>query len=133
MKKIFILIWVLLFLSCEKKSRIVDESGFYFLVEEDSLILMKPRIQPHQDGYGYEEAKKRGMVPNEQTARMIAESVWLPIYGTEIYTELPFVVSEQGDSAWFVEGSLPRGLIGGTCEILISKKDGRIIYVNHQQ
>ncbi len=24
----------------------MDESDFYYLVEEDSLILMKPRIQP---------------------------------------------------------------------------------------
>ncbi len=119
-------------ISCKEK-KFVDESGFYYMVEEnDTLIVMESKIQPKREGHELEGAKKLGFVPDEETAIKIAESVWYPIYGSDVYTELPFKAEAEGDSAWFVHGTLPKGFIGGTCEIRIRRSDGKILYVGHQ-
>ncbi len=75
-----------------------------------------------------------GYVPDKETAIKIAESVWLPIYGKDIYEEQPFV-AKLNDDIWTVTGTLPQveGMVtvGGVAEIDISKKDGRILRVIH--
>ena len=40
-----------------------------------------------QNGY----IPKAGFVPNSETAIKIAEAVWFPIYGNDIYDKKPFV------------------------------------------
>ena len=70
---------------------------------------------------------------DKETAIKIAESVWYPIYGSEIYTELPFEAILEGDSVWFVHGNLTKGTQGGCAEIRIRKKDSSILYVAHQR
>jgi len=65
-----------------------------------------------------------GRVPNEKTAIRIAEAVWLPIYGDSIYRSKPFKANLVDDSIWVVEGSLPKGSIGGTPYAEIRKSDG---------
>jgi hypothetical protein len=73
---------------------------------------------------------KDGFVPNKITAIRIAISVCLPIYGDAIYKEKPFdAVLKNG--IWIVEGSLPKGYIGGVAVIRIQKKDGKILSVIH--
>jgi len=88
---------------------------------------------------------EKGLVPDTTTAIKIAEAVWLPIYGKEIYSELPFKAVLSGDSAWYVYGYLPPSHIsidkngdttfyivhGGVAEILIRKSDGKIFGVMH--
>ncbi len=103
-------------------------------MEEDTFIRLEPRIQPKIEGYGEEEAMRRGMVPDKETAIKIAESVWYPIYGSEIYTELPFIAELEGDTAWLVQGSLPEGFnVGGCAMIRIRKSDAAVLYVIHEK
>ncbi|MBR3453052.1 MAG: hypothetical protein IKH25_09350 [Muribaculaceae bacterium] len=131
------IIWVALslgLLSCQRPSNIkFDETGFYILKEEDTFIHLEPRIQPKIEGYGKAEAQRRGMVPDKETAIKIAESVWYPIYGSEIYTELPFIAELEGDTVWEVRGSLPEGWLGGTAVIRLRKSDAAVQNVWHEK
>ena len=138
------IIWVALslgLLGCQQPSNIkFDETGFYILKEEeeDSIIDMTedssiPRIRPYFEGYGRVKALRRGMVPDKETAIKIAESVWYPIYGSQIYTEQPFVAELEGDTVWFVRGSLPKGRVGGCAEIRLRKSDAAVLDVNHEK
>lgn len=135
------IIWVALslgLLSCQRQSNIkFDETGFYILKEEkeDTIIdiweeTSIPRIRPYFEGDGLDES--RGMVPDKETAIKIAESVWYPIYGSEIYTEQPFIAELEGDTVWFVRGSLPKGRVGGCAEIRLRKSDAAVLDVNHE-
>ena len=137
------IIWVALslgLLSCQRPSNIkFDETGFYILKEEeeDSIINMLedtsiPRIRPYFEGDEFDES--RGMVPDKETAIKIAESVWYPIYGSQIYTEQPFVAELEGDTVWIVRGSLPEGegWVGGTAVIRLRKSDAAVLDVNHE-
>jgi hypothetical protein len=80
---------------------------------------------------GYEP--KDGFVPDAETARKIAEAVWVPIYGQkQIDLEKPFIVTLEGD-VWSVEGDYPKekNAVGGAAIIRIRKKDGKILYLTH--
>ena len=72
-----------------------------------------------------------GFVPDANTAIMIAEAVWLPIYGKAVLTKKPFEARLIDGGVWVVEGSLPKGMEGGVPYIEISKLDGRILEVTH--
>ena len=131
---VFVLCFLLLW-SCGHKSNIkYHESGLYVLVEDGDYINLEPRIQPVIEGYGIDEAYRRGMVPDKETAIKIAESIWYPIYGSHIYTELPFEADLEGDSVWTVHGNFPHGegWVGGCAKIRIRKKDASITYVIHE-
>lgn len=67
-------------------------------------------------------------IPDAKTALKIAEAVWLPIYGEEIYSTQPFNASLR-DSVWVVEGSLPKEMDGGVPYIEIRGVDGTILAV----
>lgn len=77
---------------------------------------------------------KNGFVPDEKTAVKIAEAVLFPTYGEKlIKSEEPFVVHLK-NGVWIIEGkALPKGYVGGVVHISISKKDGRIFNVFHEQ
>ena len=45
-----------------------------------------------------------GCVPDNETAIRIAEAIWIPIYGDEIYERKPFIAELIGDSVWAVAG-----------------------------
>jgi len=72
--------------------------------------------------------KVKGLVPNKETAIKIAEAVWLPIYGKDIYDEEPFdaVLTEYG--TWMVMGSLHGQHGGGELKIILQPKDGKILF-----
>ena len=80
----------------------------------------------NQSGY----IPKVGFVPNETTAIKIAEAVWLPIYGENIYKKKPYK-TKLINGIWIVEGSLPLNREGGVPYIEIQKKDGKILKVMH--
>jgi hypothetical protein len=73
----------------------------------------------------------RDVVPNEATAIKIAEAIWLPIYGKKIYEDLPFKAELRDSSVWIVQGTLPKGMKGGTAYIEIQKRDCKILKVTH--
>lgn len=74
---------------------------------------------------------QKDIVPDEKTAIKIAEAVWLPRFGKDIYKKKPFKATLENDSIWHVEGTLPKGYRGGVPEAIISKKDGRVIRIFH--
>lgn len=72
-----------------------------------------------------------GYVPDEQTAIKIAVAVWEPIYGVEkIAKEKPFHARLR-NGVWYVNGSLPKGWLGGVAEAEIAKEDGRVLRISH--
>jgi hypothetical protein len=71
------------------------------------------------------------LVPNQRTAIVIADAVLFPIYGEKtIRGERPYVV-KLGDGKWTIEGTLPRGFVGGTFHIVIRQRDARVIEISH--
>ncbi|MCK5126349.1 MAG: hypothetical protein KAR42_08835 [candidate division Zixibacteria bacterium] len=63
----------------------------------------------------------------------MAEAVWLPIYGNSIYKTKPFVAKLKDDTTWFVQGTIPEGILGGVPEITIHKMTGQILHVIHSK
>ena len=75
-----------------------------------------------------------GYVPNARTAVAIAEAVWLPIFGMDIYDDWPFVAELVDDSIWVVKTTSknpPPGMVqvGGGFVLMLSKRDGRVLFV----
>jgi hypothetical protein len=90
---------------------------------------VETRQVPTQANYKPEE----GYVPDEETAIAIAVAVWNPIYGKkQIESEKPYHASLK-NGVWTVTGSLPEGSDGGTAIAEISKDNGRILRVIHEQ
>lgn len=81
----------------------------------------------------FSDPKKDGYVPNAETAIKIAEAIWLPIYGKDIYCRLPFKATLVDGHIWQVTGTLPPEYEGGVPYIEIEKKDSRIIKVYHSK
>ncbi|WP_415655642.1 YbbC/YhhH family protein [Roseateles sp.] len=90
---------------------------------------MSPQELVRRNGGGH--VPPNGLVPDARTAIAIAVAIWKPIYGAkQIESQRPFKATlVQG--VWHVEGSLPRGTVGGVAEARISKTDGRVVYVTH--
>ena len=133
------IIWAALslgLLGCQRPSNIqFDETGLLIRVDRDEgvfgIVTHEPRIRPYFEGYGLDE--RRGMVPDKETAIKIAESVWYPIYGSQIYNEQPFTAELEGDTVWVVRGSLPKGRGAGCAEIRLRKSDAAVLDVNHEK
>jgi hypothetical protein len=83
-----------------------------------------------QEGVGY--TPPGGMIPDAETAKLVANIVLSRIYGSKlIQEEQPFRVALR-EGVWIVMGkSLPPDTAGGVAVIKISKADGRIMYVMH--
>ena len=77
---------------------------------------------------------KNGFVPDEATAVRIGEAVAIAQYGEkQISNERPFEARLRG-GIWTVAGTLhPQGAAGGTAVIQLSKVDGRIVFMTHQE
>jgi hypothetical protein len=73
---------------------------------------------------------KNGYVPSAETAMKIAEAIWLPIYGEKILKEKPYKATLTND-IWTVEGTLPKGLLGGVAVIEIAKQTAQVLRVSH--
>lgn len=74
----------------------------------------------------------RDYVPDAITAIKIAEAIWLPIYGNEIYKEKPFIARLKDSAIWIVKGTPDSTYsYGGAAYIEIRKRDGQILKVTH--
>ena len=72
-------------------------------------------------------------LPDKQTAVKIAEAVLLPVFGSDVLaSEKPWRASLEGE-VWIVTGSLPPGAEGGTVVVELSKRDGRVLYLIHEE
>lgn len=72
----------------------------------------------------------QGFVPNEITAIKVAEAIWLPIYGSEIYNYKPFKAKLINKKIWRVEGTVHTEF-GGSPIAEIQKSDCRILLIYH--
>jgi len=76
-------------------------------------------------------------VPNEETASTIAEVVLISVYGDDVQFTKPYSVTyNKVKKAWIVTGNLPEPqegqlINGGVPEIIIRKRDGRIMKISH--
>lgn len=79
------------------------------------------------------EQPRNGFVPNETTASRIGEAVAMAFYGEEkIARQRPFRAHLRGD-VWTVIGTLhPKGVLGGTAVVKISRKTGAVLFLTHQ-
>jgi hypothetical protein len=75
--------------------------------------------------------KVNGCVPDEATAKKIAEAVWLPIYGKGVLDEKPYKAELTNDSICVIQGSLSRDMLGGVAYIEIRKKDCAVLNITH--
>jgi hypothetical protein len=76
--------------------------------------------------------KTDGYVPNEVTAIKIAEAIWFPIYGKEIYDYKPFKAELIGGKIWKVYGTVHTEK-GGSPIAEIQKNDCKVIKVIHEK
>lgn len=75
----------------------------------------------------------QGIIPDEITAVKVAEVVFPGIFGQEeVAKYLPYH-AQLRDGVWEVYGTLKPGSRGGTPQMTIQKKDGRVIDVWHSQ
>ena len=76
---------------------------------------------------------RAGFVPDEQTAKAIAEAILIPIMGRRLVdSEKPLHAELHGD-VWIVTGHLDREMVGGVAEVRIDKKNGAILGFAHGQ
>jgi hypothetical protein len=77
------------------------------------------------------ECKNNGI--NEEDAIRIAVKSWEQKFGKkQIAGEKPYL-AVQRDTVWFVTGSLPLGMQGGTAKAEISERSGKILRIYHEQ
>ncbi|MGN7812863.1 YbbC/YhhH family protein [Flavobacterium sp. 22076] len=74
----------------------------------------------------------KDLVPDNETAIKIAETILVPIYGKKIYEQRPFVARLKSPNVWAVEGTL-HTTKGGVAYIEIQKKDCKILKVYHEK
>jgi hypothetical protein len=74
-----------------------------------------------------------GVIPNEETAIAVAESIFRPVFGEEQLKKFQPYHAELKDGVWTIYGTLKRGSRGGTPQLRINKKDGRVLEIWHSQ
>jgi hypothetical protein len=96
-----------------------------------SLMLMAACHE--MSGTGKSPLPPQGVIPDEATAVKVAEVVFPPIFGSEeVAKYLPYHAQFK-DGVWTIYGTLKRGSRGGTPQMTIQKKDGKVIEVWHSQ
>lgn len=92
-------------------------------------LLLASAVAQGPEPHNYKPAA--GYVPDAATAIRIAVAVWNPIYGEkQIASEAPYRAVLK-DGVWIVEGSLPKGHIGGVAIAEISKDNAAVRRVSH--
>jgi ATP-dependent Clp protease ATP-binding subunit ClpA len=73
--------------------------------------------------------RRRKLVPDEETAKRIAEAVWIPVFGRErVEGQKPFRVSFEID-AWHVCGTVPNGTDQRVLAAMISQWNAEILFI----
>lgn len=95
----------------------------FLLISGSSALLSKTK--PH--------LPPEGIIPDEVTAVKVAEVVFPHIFGEEeVAKYLPYH-AQLKDGVWEVYGTLKPGSRGGTPQMTIQKKDGKVIDIWHSQ
>jgi hypothetical protein len=96
-----------------------------------SLLLMSANHE--MSGMGKSPLPPQGIIPDEVTAVKVAEAMFPPIFGQEEVTKYLPYHAQLKDGVWTVYGTLKPGSRGGTPQMSIQKKDGKVIEVWHSQ
>ena len=94
-----------------------------------SLVL----ISASHGGTGKSPLPEKGIIPDEVTAVKVAEAVFQPIFGADETTQYLPYHAQLKDGIWTVYGTLKPGSRGGTPQMNIQKKDGKVVEVWHSQ
>lgn len=94
-----------------------------------SLIIFTPNLYS-EETIIHNYKPEQGYVPDKATAIKIAEAIWMPIYGNNIYDMKPFNAKLK-NGVWTVTGTLPGQMKGGVPVAEILKDTGEIIRVSH--
>ncbi|MDX2174248.1 MAG: NTF2 fold immunity protein [Bacteroidota bacterium] len=108
--KILLLNVIFLVLYAKSFGQVVSKTNYKSISNEEQLIL----------------------IPDTATAIKIAETIWLPLYGKDIYKEIPFRAKLINDSIWKVR-STNKYRTGGEYIIKINKKTCFVYYVNREK
>lgn len=93
--------------------------------EDDGNILKKYGINKNV-------ITEKEVVPDEETAKKIAETVLMPIYGDSVNDKKPFDIKfDEENKVWVVKGTLKANQIGGVPGIIIRKSNGKVVAVWH--
>jgi|GEM_PF-987451 len=98
-----------------------------------ALVFCSPQMDDLQQ---FREPPEAGWVADEVTAIKIAEALWLPLFGNEIYDSWPFTAELVDDSIWVVQGTLNSdpgavAMAGGVPYVEIQKRDCRVLILYH--
>jgi hypothetical protein len=86
-------------------------------------------VLPPRDKHHY--VPPCGFIPDETTARAVAEAVLVPIYGKEHIEAQKPLTANLVRGVWHVRGVLPANMLGGVAVVEISKQSGEILRVSH--
>lgn len=79
---------------------------------------------------------EKGVLPNEESAIKVAETILVNVYGEKVLDERPFRAKLEGDF-WVISGTFhcpeSSGCKGGVAHIEINKKDGKVKSVIHDK
>ena len=79
--------------------------------------------------FSFKQNQDTNYVPDAETAKKIAEAIWLPIYGESVLKEKPYN-AELKNGVWIVTGYIGDQL-GGYAYIEIQKSDCKVLKVEH--
>jgi hypothetical protein len=74
---------------------------------------------------------KRGVVGDPKTAQTVALAYLTPIYGEANMRREMLLQARLSGEVWTVNGTLPRGSVGGTAQILICQRNGTVLSIIH--
>ena len=71
------------------------------------------------------------LIKDKETAIAVAEPILFSFYGKkQIIGERPYKIVLT-DGYWYMEGTLPAGMLGGTFVIITRAKDGQVVFLYH--
>lgn len=122
MTKYFAIISILIFISCQRTKK-----DSHFLGED---YARKALAEAKADSLDILPVDKT-LIDNEETAVKFAEVILFKVYGQEtIVDEKPYEVHNI-DGYWIINGTIPKGSLGGAFEIIFNSSDGRVIRLVH--
>jgi hypothetical protein len=71
------------------------------------------------------------LITNEKTALAIAEPILVAKYGQKHIDRDKPLVAIRVDNYWIVDGTLPRGWVGGTATVILRATDGKVMKLTH--
>ncbi len=97
-----------------------------------AICFSKPILGQSTDDDDETMEKHKDFVPDTATAIKIAEVIWIPVFGKDIYNHKPFKAKLIGDTMWLVSGTVKTKL-GGSYNIKIKKYDCKILDVYREK